>query len=230
MKRLGRDVGRQRTMSGAGHLLIILHALPLPDQDAREARVFWRAPDGQWRSTLGKGSKALGEHIAEYQKVLDELENLAGEAATAEQFFEVLERANPILRSSRNMHAALQQARESLPDDYELISYRDDAYTVERTADLLVTDTRDRMDLHQARKTEEMNRASHSMALAGHRLNILAAVFLPMATLASLLGMNLPHGLEGWNPPLPFFLSIALGAALGVGVRGWLSGVDKPSS
>ncbi len=217
-------------MTEAGHLLIILHALPLPDQDTREARVFWRSPEGQWRSNLGKGVRALGEHIVEYQKALDELEEVAEQASEAERFFEVLERANPILRSCRNMHTALQQARDSLPNDYDLISYRDDAYTAERTAELLVTDTRDRMDLHQARKTEEMNRSSHSMAQAGHRLNTLAAVFLPMATLASLLGMNLPHGFENWSPPLPFFLAIALGAALGIGVRGWLSGVDKPSS
>ena len=227
-KRLGRDVGRQRTMYEAGHMLVILHALPKPDQDLREARVFWRAPDGQWRSSaLGKGARALGEHIAEYQKGLDALEQQAAEASLADDYFQVLEQANPVVRACRNMQAALQYARESLPEEADLISYRDDSYNLVRNAELLVTDTRDRLDLYLARKTEEMNKASHSMAVAGHRLNVLAAVFLPMATLASVLGMNVPFGFEQWNPPIPFIATIVLGAVLGAGVKSWLEGGKK---
>lgn len=224
-RRLGREVGRQRTMLEAGHLLIILHACPKPDQELREARVFWRAPNGEWRSTLGKGVKALGEHITEYQKTLEVLDKQADEAVSADEFFQVLERANPIVRAARNMHNSLQHARESLPDEGELISYRDDSYNIVRHAELLLSETRDRLDLYLARKTEEMNKASHSMAVAGHRLNQLAAMFLPMATLGSVLGMNLPFGFEQWNPPIPFLLALALGATLGVGVKSWL---DRP--
>ena len=48
--RLGSRVGRQRAMVAEGHLLLVLHAPPAPDQDEREGRFFWRKPDGTWVS------------------------------------------------------------------------------------------------------------------------------------------------------------------------------------
>ncbi|MFA5509039.1 MAG: hypothetical protein WC423_26685 [Vulcanimicrobiota bacterium] len=172
VERLGRQVGRQRSIYEKGHLLVILHALPKPGQDEREARVFWRAPDGNWKSNSGKGTGALAAHIAEYQAAIEELEQRENSAQSSEDFFSVLEIANPLARSSRNMHLALQQARDLVTEDSELISLRDEAYGVERGAELLVIDIRNGFDLYVARKTEEMTKSSHSMALAGHRLNL----------------------------------------------------------
>lgn len=185
--------------------------------------MFWRPPDGVWKATHGRGVKGLVEHIAEYQAAIDGLESEEDGASTADDYFHVLERANPLVRSCRNMHAALQQARDLVPEDGELLSARDEAYSVERNAELLVTDIRNGFDLYVAKKTEEMTRSGHAMAVAGHRLNTLAALFLPMATLAAVLGMNIPHGWEASAPPGAFLMAVLAGAVLGIGVKAWLS-------
>ena len=54
------------------------------------------------------------------------------------------------------------------------------------------------------------------MARSAHHLNILAAIFLPLATLASVLGMDIPHGLEDSKPPGTFLLVLAVGLGLGL--------------
>lgn len=227
LERLGKRVGRQRAMEEADHLLVILHAPPVPGQDEREGRVFWRSPDGAWRASKGKGSKGLLEHIAEYQSAIDALEAQEDKASTAEDFFKALEAANPLARSCRNMHAALQQARDLVPEDPELICARDDAYAAERAAELLVADIRNGFDLHLARKTEQITRSGHAMAVAGHRLNTLAALFLPTTALAAVLGMNLPSGLETVGAPGPFLLAVLAGLVMGILVKSWM---DRPAS
>ena len=58
--RLGSSVGRQRAMLSDGHLLLVLHAPPDPDQDQRKGRFFWRKPDGVWASDqMGSGPGAV---------------------------------------------------------------------------------------------------------------------------------------------------------------------------
>lgn len=224
VERLGRKVGRQRAMEEQDHLLLILHAPPKPGQDEREARVFWRKPDGSWSTnTRGKGPKAILEHIAEYQAQIDALESREETAQTAEEFFGVLDQATPLARACRNMYAALQQARDLVPEDPEIVSCRDEAYACERSAELLVHDVKNGFDLYVAKKTEEMTKSGHAMAVSGHRLNTLVALFFPTATLAALLGMNVPHGLE--NTQGAFLGAIAVGVALGFGVKSWL---DRP--
>lgn len=225
VERLGKKVGRQRAMEEIDNLLVILHAPPQPGQDEREARVFWRPPDGAWKASKGKGIKGLLEHVAEYQTLIDALEAEEDKARSADDYFNLLERANPLARACRNMHVALQQARDLVPEDAELISARDDAYAVERNADLLLVDIRNAFELYVARKTEEMTRSGHAMAVAGHRLNTLAALFLPTATLAAVLGMNLQHGMESASPPGPFLLAVVAGVVLGLAVKAWL---DRP--
>lgn len=222
LSRLGRKAGRQRTVAEDGHLLIILHATPQPGQDDREARTFWRSPDGDWKASKGKGLKALVEHLSEYQAALDALEVDENKASSAEDFFDLLERSNPLARSSRNLHSTLQSARELAPDDHNLISCRDEAYGIERQAELLVQDIKNHFELYVAKKTEKMTQDSHTMAVQGHRLNTLVALFFPTATLAALLGMNVPSGLEGVAPPLAFLGTLAVGSALGYAVKSWL--------
>lgn len=209
-------------MEEIDHLLVILHAPPQPGQDEREARVFWRSPDGTWKASKGKGVKGLLEHVAEFQACVDSLEAEQGKAGDAEDYFRLLERVSPLARSSRNMHAALQQARDLVPEDAELICARDDAYALERNADLLQADVRNAFELYVAKKTEEMTRSGHAMAVAGHRLNTLAALFLPTATLAAVLGMNLQHGMETTSSPAPFLAAVIAGVVLGLAVKAWL--------
>jgi Mg2+ and Co2+ transporter CorA len=229
LERLGKKVGRQRAMEEQDHLLIILHAPPVPGQDEREARVFWRTPNGQWKASKGKGSKGLIEHIAEYRAAIDALEAEEDRARSAEDFFKVLEKANPMARSCRNMHAALQQARDLVPEDADLICARDDAYAAERNAELLVADIRNGFDLYVAKKTEEMTRSGHAMAVAGHRLNTLAALFLPTTALAAVLGMNVPSGLESSPPPGTFLIAVIVGLVMGIAVKSWMDRPVHPS-
>jgi Mg2+ and Co2+ transporter CorA len=66
-----------------------------------------------------------------------------------------------------------------------------------------------------ARKTEEQAQRGYEMAVSAHRLNLLAAIFFPIATLSAIFGMNLQHGL-----PLP-----SPGAFWGVLLIGLVSGM-----
>jgi Mg2+ and Co2+ transporter CorA len=57
---------------------------------------------------------------------------------------------------------------------------------------------------------------------SGHRLNLIAATFLPITALGSLFGMQLEHGLEHENAPWVFW-GVAIAAfVLGLIVRGSL--------
>lgn len=47
----------------------------------------------------------------------------------------------PLHHAVRNLHATLQAAREAIPDDRDIIDMRDWAYDLERTLDLLQTNT-----------------------------------------------------------------------------------------
>jgi Mg2+ and Co2+ transporter CorA len=117
-------------------------------------------------------------------------------AATADDYFGILQALAPLHRACRNLHAALQNAREQVPDDKDLIVCRDQADALERTSDLLHTDAKNGLDFTVARRTEEQAQRGHEMAVAAHRLNLLAAIFLPIATLSAIFGMNLEHGLD----------------------------------
>lgn len=215
-RRLGTGVGRQRAMVAEGHLLLVLHAPPKPDQPGREGRFFWRSPDGKWTSRKrGPGINALKAHLDEYADVIAELEEEEERASSAEDRFQVLEHLAPLHRASRNLHQVLQTARESCPDDREIINLRDRAYDIERSADLLMSGTQHGVDFAIARRAEEQAQSSQKMALAAHRLNILAAFFFPIATLSAIFGVNLRHGMEETPGPLPFIGLIGVGLLTG---------------
>ena len=74
--RLGNKVGRQRAMLAEGHLLLVLHAPPAPDERHRQGRFFWRSPDATWKSnSLGDGIKSLDRHLEQYLQTLQKLED-----------------------------------------------------------------------------------------------------------------------------------------------------------
>ena len=102
-----------------------------------------------------------------------------------------------------------------IPKDRELISVRDLAGSAERAAELLQTDARHGLDFTIARSAEEESRRTYQMALSAHRLNVLAAIFLPLATISSVLGMNLRHGWENAEP-WAFWIAVGIGAFSGL--------------
>jgi len=190
--RLGARVGRQRAMQADRHLLLVLHAPPKSGDTQRAGRFFWRADDGAWTSNaFGTGVAALLKHLDEYEAGLALLDRQEENAVTADEYFDVLDELSPIRRASLNLHRVLQDARKMFPEFHELIDARDRAYTIERTAELLTSETKNSLDLTMARQAEQQSQASQRMAIASHRLNILAAIFFPIATVAAICGIDL---------------------------------------
>lgn len=195
-RRLGDTVGRQRVMADEGHLLLILHSPPDGVENTRAGRLFWRDPTGEWRSkALGDGPQALKRHVGEFVAAVEEIEKHWQSAAAAVDYYRLLREIAPLHRAVRNLHATLQQTRELAPNDRDLINLRDQVGEIERTLELLHGDVRNGLDFTVAHQAEQQTERSYEMAVAAHRLNLLAAVFLPIATLAAVFGMNLSHGL-----------------------------------
>jgi Mg2+ and Co2+ transporter CorA len=208
-------------MFGDGHLLLVLHAPPQVGEDQRTGRLFWREADGSWKSNaLGTGVAALKSHLAEFAARLDQLDDELQTAASSHDFYRLLQAIAPLHRTARNLHATLQQAREMLPADRELINVRDAAGELERTAELLHGDIKNGLEFIQANQSEEQTRRSYEMTVAAHRLNLLVAMFFPIATLSTIFGMNLTHGLEVYNTPAAFWGVLLAGFVCGLLLTG----------
>jgi hypothetical protein len=211
-------------MSAEDHLLILLHSPPKPEDDERVGRFFWRKPDGTWTSSdFGGGPNALKKHLDEYTALIDSLEEQEDAATNAQNYFSILNELVPLHRAARNMHQALQQARELVPEDADLINFRDRSYRIERTAELLYTDTKNLLEFDIAKRAEEQATSSHQMAVASHRLNVLVAFFFPIATLSAVFGMNLLHGYEQAPPPIPFLVVMLVGLVLGIVLKSFIT-------
>lgn len=220
--RLGREPGPQRAMFEDGHLLLILHQLPGPDDHQRKAALFWRNPEGDWKTNLqGTGIGALNDHMRSYDSKLTELEEAENKANTATEYHTVLEKLAPVLRSSRGLHRAIQQARESVKTERELINMRDQAAAIERNAELLLQDAQFGLNFTVARQAEAQAATARQMASAAHRLNLLAALFLPLTALASVFGMEIHSKLP--DTAVNFWLICICGLLLGLLVMGFLS-------
>ncbi|MFZ5442062.1 MAG: CorA family divalent cation transporter [Myxococcota bacterium] len=217
--RVGESVGRQRQMLDEGHLLLVLHEVPEPGESERRGRFFWRDKQGAWRSSShGSGVGGLREHVAEFERAVDGLEERLRSAKAAKDFFAVLQAATPLHRTSRNLTRTLQEAREAV-DDRELINLRDRANEVERGAELCVSEARDGLEFTSAQNAEQQAALSLELARDSHKLNVITAVFLPITALASIFSMTLHSGLEGVGEPWVFWLIVAAGIALGTAMR-----------
>lgn len=218
--RIGESAGRQRALFAEGHLLLILHKPPRSGEVKREGEYFWRNPAGAWCSDdLGSGIASLEKHLERFTIRLDEIEQMEGKAACSWDYFEVLSQLEPLLRTTRHTFQALQQARELVPGDRDLINLRDRAADVERIADLIYKDCRNRLDCAIARRAEEQAESSREMQALAHRLNVLAAFFFPVMALAAVFGTNLPSGIEKLAPPIPFLLVLLVGVFSGYLLR-----------
>ena len=141
-------------------------------------------------------------------------------------YFELLDRLAPVARATRNLYGVLQQARETVADDRELIVVRDQGSDLTRRTELLNEDARNGLEFAIAWQAEQQAEISHRMSVAAHRLNLLVAFFFPIATLMAIFGTNLHHGLEPWdqaNGPLPLLALIAAGLFCGVILTGFVT-------
>ncbi|HWA73846.1 MAG TPA: hypothetical protein VG937_16000 [Polyangiaceae bacterium] len=220
--RLSEKAGRQRAMTADLHLLLILHDVPDAEEPARRtARLFWRKPDGDWRSSASGATTTgtLQAHLQRYQQRAEELEELVEAAVTATDYFRVVYETAPMLHSARNMTRALQAAREAAPADKDLIAVRDSAQELERAFELIHGYAKDGLEFTVARNAEESAKNSEHVIRSGHQLNLLAAVFFPITALGSLLGMNLVHGFETWHAPYTFWVVSVLSFCVGFWLR-----------
>jgi len=196
-----------------GHLLIILHEVPRPGVPERTGLLFWREPEGQWRtSTSGAGLAPLVLLLERYEKTVDDLELRLAAADEAIEYLEILQHGGPLRRAAENLKQALQVARESVSADKRIIALRDQAVDLERACELLLDDTKNALEVAMARQAEHQSRMSHQVALATQRLNRLMALFLPLTAAASLFGMNLSSGVD--TSSVAWFWGVIVGGLL----------------
>lgn len=220
--RLGEKAGKQRAMFADGHLLIILHKVPRPNVLEREGAYFWRDPSGRWLATVpGDGIAALRQFVESYDAAVDKLEEQFHHARQTSEHFPILQHIVRVSRASRHVYEALQKAREAVKDSRDLIDLRDRASEIDRASDLLHTDVKNALDYAIARENEAQTRASNELSRMGHRLNTLAAWFLPLTALASVFGMNYASGFDRESPGV-FWTVLIVGVATGFALRTWL--------
>jgi len=214
--RLGQEAGPQRSMFEDGHLLVIVHRIPGADERSRVPVFFLRTPAGAWRGSEShaQGPPALHDFLNAYESRIHQLEDAETKASTAEEYHHLLEAAAPVLRASRGLHRAFQQAREMVKEDRDLINFRDKAAGIERSAELLLQDAQFGLNYTAARQSEAQAASSASMATSAHRLNILAALFLPLTAVCSVFGMEIHSGLPDQREN--FWMVIAAGVLAGL--------------
>ena len=216
-ERFGTEAGQQRMMMEAGHLLLVLHEVPVPDVNERHAKIFWRSPEGGWQVSGSKenGLQALQQHLHYFAEAIERLDKQLDIAVQAEDFFKVLRATTPLLRSMRHAYATLQQARQTFQNVKELIILRDHAYSLVRNVELLDADAKHSLDLVIAQHAEEQSQYSQDIAQLSYRLNLLASFFSPMMVLAALFGMSLPQTLSQFDSPLTFIVILGTGMVFG---------------
>jgi len=218
--KVGSRVGRQRLLTFQGHHLLVLHQLPKAHARDRQPAVFWRSPEGAWRCFPGRDAPStLRDHLEALGTALGALEDKVEQANSATDFLDIIRIARPLQRYTRNCHAVVTQLRDAVPEDAEILAARDRAYELERLAENVCDDADNGMQHTIAQHTEEQAALSERIAKESHRLNLLAAVALPITAISSILGMNLDNGLGNLPEPVSFW-SIVLGTlCVGLFVR-----------
>lgn len=198
-KRLGTTAGSQRAMEADGHLLLVVHLPPKPNERARRGRLLWRDAEGNWRgSDTGSGPMAVRKHLEQYATEIEEFDKAEAAALTADDYLPLMEGLAPLLRSARD-------------------------------ADLLSTDTKHGMEVAMIRRAEAQARASERIAVAANRFNLLVAFFFPIGMLGAVFGVNLQNGLEGIPPPWPIVTLVIAGILCGLFLAIHVSRASKTS-
>jgi hypothetical protein len=220
-ERVGAQAGRPRAMVHDGHLLLLLHDVPKPSDPTRRSLVFWRSPAGAWKASdtvRGAGREGLTKLVEAHLAASLALDAKLDRAKRAADYFEVLQESSPLLRAARQLHRALQEAREGV-NDKELIVLRDVAGEAERTAELVHGDAESGLGFTAAQQAEEQAALQTRIAKSGHRLNLLVALFMPVSALGAMFGMNFKHGLESTAAPWLFWGAIVGAFVVGFVVR-----------
>ncbi len=226
--RFGTSAGRQRAMFHEQHLVLVTHLVPTSETDEHKAALFWRDPSGAWKAggEAKGGLSALKDLVDSYVKRALALETLLEGARRAADYFAVLQEIAPLVRAARALHKTLQEAREAVPGDKDIIALRDTAQEAERMAELTQSDAKSGMDFTVAKRAEEQAELSENIARSSHRLNLIAALFMPVSALGSVFGVNLAHGLEHTAAPYLFWAFVGASFAVGFLVRATID--DKP--
>ncbi len=218
--RMGNDVGRQRLMSEEGHHLVVLCEIPsLSDKGQRRPALFWVNDTGEWRSMPQSGGRsALRQLVLDYQEKVSALElkmtKVEGDN-TPEEVHDVIDEAAPLQRSVRGLARVMQELRETLKDDREVLNIRDAAVSLESSIDLLLADAKSTLDFVTAKNAMIQAKESAKAAREAQKLNRIAALFFPLVTLASLFGMNAPADVLASNGSiLVILVGLAMGALL----------------
>ncbi len=213
--RLGSTVGRQRVMQDGGQLLIVAHQAPVADENVRRGVLFW-FDSLQWHASNGEPGKiAIQKLIDGYVARIDAFDQQESRAQRAQEYLPLLDGLAPLMRSSRNLYDVLEEARKTAPNLRELIDLRDRAYEMSRTAELLYQDAKNSMEVAVVRRAEEQAEASHKMSVSAHRLNTMAAIFFPLATLGAVFGTTLTDNWSWAKTPAPFLLFVMSGLLAG---------------
>jgi Mg2+ and Co2+ transporter CorA len=222
-KRFGqRSIGKQRAMIAEGHLLLVLHKVPQPGVKNRQGVFFWRKPDGQWQNSVGgSGIQSLLQHLQSYSQAEEQFTKEYEQAQTVEDYFRILEGIAPLLIATKNLHSTLQDGREGIKEDSDIIDLRDWAYEIERALNLLYENTKNALDLKIARHVEEQTKLTMASVQSGYRLNILAAIFYPLTAVSCVFGMNMVSGFENAGI-MTFWMVTGSTVILGIFVRKWV--------
>lgn len=221
-QRLGDKPGRQRLMKVDGHLLLILHKLPVPGAEERAARIFWRNPQGEWQSTDGgAGIADFKTHISEYDNAADKLDTRLRREISAENYFAVLNELTPLARSAKHLAAVLQEARDAVSTDRHILLARDEMVEIDRHCELMLSEAQQGMQFLATQRADEQAVQSKRIAAAAHRLNLLMAMCLPATAIASILSMNTE---QRWGNVWKLFI---VAAVLGAFVMAWVSRGDS---
>jgi len=215
LRRLGDSAGRQRLMNEDGHLLLILHEAPMPEDDeVRKPVLIWGKPEGEWKSyPCTGGLTAMAAHLAAYEERISALDEAVEQASTPRQYFEVMRHVTPLLRATRNQSVVFQEARSARPDDRQLINLRDKAGDLERAIELVAGDAKAGMEFSLAENTEEQAEFAHQANQEARKLNRLVSLFFPLATLVAVFGMNPPNEVLSMRG---FWTVIAIGILSGM--------------
>lgn len=221
VSRFGTSAGKQRAMFHDGHLVLVTHLPPDHDEADRRPAIFWRNPSGAWKGTGdGKGGlSGLKSVLEAYRERVAKLDSDFENSKSASEYFRILQAIAPVLRAARHLHKTLQEARERVPADTDIIALRDAAADVERNAELVQSDAKAGLDFTVAKRAEEQAASAEHIAKSSHRLNLIAALFLPVSAIGSVFGVNMVSGLENVGKPWLFWSFIAGAFVIGFIVR-----------
>ncbi len=221
--RLGTNTyGSQRNIFEEEHLLIILHDIPVNNENEREHKVFLVKPNKEiWCNGISNGEFEMNQLLANYKNIFDQLEEEMETAKEAQKHFAVLERLVPINRAIKNISKTLKEARTITEHNGFILEMRDWADDLQRNYEMLLADSKLALAFRIAQKTEEQVEKSSDALRAQNKLNTLAAFTFPIMSVATIFGMNLQHGLET-KPTYIFWGVFSTGIIVGLIVKGWL--------